>query len=40
LFISVILFCLLQFYGESAVEAPKGTDVVKDAIRKRKVSII
>ena len=26
-----------QFLGESEVEIPKGTEVVKDAIRKRKV---
>ena len=30
----------LQFYGECEVDSPKGTDVVKDAIRKRKVSYI
>ncbi|XP_052803987.1 PTB domain-containing engulfment adapter protein 1-like isoform X2 [Mya arenaria] len=26
----------VKFYGESEVDSPKGTDVVKDAIRKRK----
>ena len=31
---------LFQFLGECQVESPKGTDVVKDAIRKRKVKSI
>ena len=30
---------LFQFLGECQVESPKGTDVVKDAIRKRKVKV-
>ena len=29
----------LQFYGEVGVDQPKGTEVVKDAIRKMKVSL-
>lgn len=28
----------LQFLGNTEVEAPKGTEVVKDAVRKLKVS--
>lgn len=35
---SMTLMCLPQFLGNTEVDQPKGTEVVKDAVRKLKVS--
>lgn len=35
--LSFFFFFSVQFLGNTEVEAPKGTEVVKDAVRKLKV---
>lgn len=37
MYIVISLFFFEQFLGECVVDNAKGTDIVKDAIRKRKV---